>query len=173
MMKFLYKKIFTGLSLAFILIFMNACGYTLQGTNVNTNNSVLGSGNKTIAITKVEQSSLLPWIPYVLRTELYTEMSMRKLAKWTNVDSADYTMEANLSAFETRAYISGDDDETLLSVVSAQLTVTVYDRKNNVIWNSGLVTYAENYENVREEDAIRDILREIVYLVYDRMQNTF
>ena len=177
MKNFPYKNIFTFVSLTFALCFVSACGYTLQGTkqgtSVSSRSSVLGSGNKTIAITKVAQSSLIPWIPYVLRTELHTEMNMRHLAKWTDADKADYTMEVELRSFETRAFISGDDDETLLNVVSAQLTVIIYDKENKVIWNSGSITYSENYENVREEEAIREILREIVYIVYDRMQNTF
>lgn len=173
MKKSLYKKFFTFVSLAFVLLFVNACGYTLQGTTVGTRDSVLGSGEKTIAITKIEQSSLIPWVPYILRTELHTEMNMRRLAKWTDVDKADYTMEVDLRSFETRAFITGDDDETLLNVVSAQLTVTVYDKTHTVVWDSGPITYSENYENVREDEAIRDILREIVYIVYDRMQSVF
>lgn len=169
----LYKRLFTFASLAFVLFFVNACGYTLQGTTVGTRDSVLGSGEKTIAITKIEQSSLIPWIPFVLRTELHTEMNMRRLAVWSDIDEADYTMEVDISSFETRAFITGDDDKTLLSVVSAQLTVVVFDKKHNVVWNSGPITYSENYENVREDEAIRDILREIVYILYDRMQSVF
>ena len=173
MIRYQYNKIFMALSCIFVLCFINACGYTLQGTKLDTNSSVLGAGDKTIAITKIEQSSLIPWVPYVLRTELYSEMNMRRLAIWTDVDKADYTMEADLHSFETRAFISGDDDETLLSVISAELTVIVYDKENNIVWSSGVITYSENYENIREDEAVREILREIVYVVYDRMQNPF
>ena len=172
-MKFIYKKIPMVLCAVFVLFSLSACGYTLLGTRADTRNSVLGTGDKTIAITKIEQSSLFPWLSYSLRTELHTEMNMRRLAKWVDVEKADYTMEAVLTSFEKRAYISGDDDETLLNLVAAQLTVTVYDKEHKTVWTSGPVTYSENYENIREEEAIHEIIRELVYIVYDRMQSTF
>lgn len=167
------SRVHIFLSLCFVLIFVSACGYTLKGTKADLHESVLGNGEKTIAITKVEQSSLIPWLPYNLRTALYTEMQMRGLAKWTDPQSADYLMEANISSFGTSTAISGSNDETLLSVVSAVLIVNVFDRDHQLVWTSGTVSYGETYQDLNEDEAIEEILQELVYIVYNKMEYTF
>ncbi len=165
------KKIINIL-LGLMLLTVSACGYNLMGTSASYD-SILGSGEKTIAISKIEQSSLFPWVSYELRTELHSEMQMRKYAKWASIEQADYLMEANLTSFETRAYLSGEEDETLLSTVSANLVIKIYDRNNNLIWTSGNTNFSENYQHIHESSAIKEIIKELVYLTYDKMQDTF
>lgn len=174
MQKRFFHSMRISLSLCIVLFFMTACaGYVVQGSKADTHESVLGHGEKTIAITKVEQSSLIPWLPYNLRTALYTEMQLRGYAKWVEPEIADYTMEANISSFETSASISGENDETLLNVVSARLIVKVYDRQHKLVWTSGSIAYSELYQNINEDEAIDEILQELVNIVYNRMQYTF
>ncbi len=159
--------------MAFVLLNLQACGYTLMGTKADSTYSVLGKGDKTIAITKIEQSSLLPWVSYELRNRLHSEMQLRQFAKITSADTADYSLEANLTSFEISSYISNSSDETLLSSVIGTLSIFVYDKNQDLVWSSGSVSYSETFERVEENQAIRDTIKELVYTAYDKMQNTF
>ncbi len=171
-MKILFTKSYNIFCLSIICFILSSCGYTMMGTTAS-NYSVLGDGNKTIAISKMETATLTPWVAYELRSKIHSEMQMRQYAKWADIKEADYLMEVNLTSFETRAYISDDEDETLLNLVVANLLITIYDRNNNLVWSSGSVNFGENYENYQDVEAINDILKELVYIAYDRMQNTF
>lgn len=157
----------------FMSITLSACGYTLQGTQKTSAITVLGSGNKTLAIESVEQASLLPWISHYLRTQIHDEVNLRKIARWVSIEDADYLMQVRFPSFKTRAFISGQEDETLLNSVTVELDVQIYDKNKNIIWSSGPVFYSKNYENVREDEAIREILKEAVYILLDRLQFEF
>lgn len=154
-------------------IILSACGYTLQNTQRTPVTTVLGDGNATIAIESIEQASMLPWVPYYLRTQIHNEVNLRKIARWSSIKDAEYFMQIRIPRFETRAFISGHDDETLLNSVNVELNVQIYDKNRILIWNSGPINYSENYSNVREEDAIREILKETVYVLLDRIQFQF
>lgn len=153
---------------------LGACGYQWQGFNDPTVDSVLGDGSKTLKIDKVEQASMFPWVPYYLRSLIRDEVNLRKLATWVDSGAADYTMTVRMPMFQIRSYASDAEDVTLLNAATVELELVLYDGTSGaVVWRSGLISYAENYENTRESVAIREVLAQAVYRVLDRMQQDF
>lgn len=167
-MRKVYSLFFLGM-----LFLLCSCGYTVQGIQQTSVDSIFGNGNKTVAITKIEDPSLYPWINYYLTNQFHTEMNFRRLAKWEVSNKADYHIEILLHKFDNYASLTDEQDRTLLSSMNIQMEVRVRDTHTNITWSSGILSHSEYFQNLSEEDAIRETLNELVYLAFNTFQNTF
>ena len=151
------------------------CGYTWRGQKGNlSTDSVLGDGSKTLRMGAVEQVTLYPWVPYVIRSQLRDEINARGLARWVDGKSADYTLGVKLTGSTIRSYSDTASGMAQLSQVSISLIFTVYDgRTNKQVWTSGPVTYADTFEFENDETAVRETLAECVRRALDRLQQRF
>lgn len=156
-----------------MLFLVCSCGYTIQGINQTSKNSIFGSGNKSVAITKIEDPSLYPWIAYYLTNQFHTEMNFRKLAKWEVSQKADYHIEILLHKFDTDASLTDEQDRTLLSSINIQMEIRIKDTHLNTTWSSGILSHSEYFQNLSEEEAIRQTLTELVYMAFNTFENTF
>lgn len=156
-----------------MLFLLCSCGYTIQGAQQTSADSIFGNGNKTVAITKVEDPSLYPWITYYVTNQFHTEMNFRRLAKWEVSEKADYHIEILLHKFDNYASLTDEQDRTLLSSINIQMEVRVRDMHTNITWSSGILSHSEYFQNLSEEEAIRETLNELVYLAFNTFQNTF
>ena len=166
------KKLYSFLSVC-LLVVLCSCGYTVQGLNHTGKNSIFGSGNKSVAITKIEDPSLYPWITYYLTNQFHTEMNFRKLAKWEVSEKADYHIEILLHKFDTNASLTDEQDRTLLSSITIQMEIRVRDMHLNTTWSSGILSHSEYFQNLSEEEAIRETLNELVFIAFSSFENTF
>ena len=155
------------------LFFISSCGYRVQGLSNQHTGSILGDGNKTVAITKIDDPSLYPWVNYYVTNLFHTEMNLRKLAKWENKDKADYLIEIIMPRFEARSFLNDETDKTLLSTIYIQMEVTVRNTKTNEVWSSGLLSASEYFDIMSEESAVRENLSELIYNVFNAMENNF
>lgn len=161
-------------TLACLCLVLAACGYTLRGQEGSTaTDSVLGDGSKTLKFLAVEQTTIYPNVPYIVRSVLREEINARGMAVWKDSGTADYGISVDVSRFTVYAY--GQSRETnLLYTASIYVEFKVYDgRTNTLVWSSGPVAYSENYSNVNEETAIRQVLLAAIRRGVDRMQNRF
>lgn len=156
-----------------MLFLLCSCGYTIQGMQQTSADSIFGNGNKSVAITKIEDPSLYPWITYYLTNQFHTEMNFRRLAKWEVSEKADYHIEILLHKFDNYASLTDEQDRTLLSSIRIQMEVRVRDTHTNITWSSGNLYHSEYFQNLSEEEAIRETLNELVYRAFDAFQNTF
>lgn len=166
------KKLSSFFALCLLLL-VCSCGYTVQGLHQTAKNSIFGSGSKSVAITKIEDPSLYPWINYYVTNQFHTEMNFRKLAVWEVSEKADYHIEILLHKFDTGASLTDEQDRTLLSSINIQMEVRVIDTHLNTTWTSGILSHSEYFQNLSEEDAIRETLNELVYLAFNSFENTF
>jgi len=151
-----------------------ACGYQWQGVHRQASSSVLGDGSKTLRIASVEQSSIYPWVPYMLRSLAWDEITLRKLARLVDQGEADYTLEIRVPSFEIQSSIRDRDEVTLLSTATVRLELVVcHGGSGAVAWRSGVVSYSENYTEPRESTVIQEILTQALYIAMDRMQSAF
>ncbi|MBQ4616611.1 MAG: hypothetical protein IJB29_07915 [Mailhella sp.] len=157
-------------------LFVGGCGYQMDGFSSSSSraHSVLGSGNSTIKIEKVEQVTMHPWVQYYLRGIVRDEVNLRRLAKWVDEGNADYLMEIIMPGFKVRSSISNRYDMTLLSTTTVSLELLIRSgRSGAVVWRSGVVSYSDKFEVVDEASAIREGLREALRRALDRMQQKF
>ena len=166
------KKVYS-LLLITLLFLLCSCGYTVKGIHQSTRDSIFGNGNKTVAITKIEDPSLISWINYYLTNQFHTEMNFRKLAKWEVSDKADYHIEILLHKFDTYASLSDEEDRTLLNSITIHMEVRVLDTHSNTTWSSGTLSHSEYFQNLSEEEAIRETLNELVYMAFNAFEDTF
>lgn len=166
------KKVYSVLLIS-LLFLLCSCGYTVKGIQQRSRDSIFGNGNKTVAITKIEDPSLYPWITYYLTNQFHTEMNFRKFAKWEVSDKADYHIEILLHKFDTYASLTDEEDRTLLNSINIQMEVRVFDTHLNKTWSSGKLSHNEYFQNLSEEESIRETLNELVYAAFNAFENTF
>lgn len=159
-----------------LAFFVGGCGYNLDGYSSGSSRavSVLGDGNQTLKIDKVEQVTIYPWVQYYLRGITRDEVNLRRLARWVDSGNADYLLSIIMPGFRVRSFISNRVDNTLLSDTTVQLELIVRSGKSGaVVWRSGVVSYFDRFETVDEASAIRDGLKETLRRAFDRMQQKF
>lgn len=152
------------------------CGYELDGYSSSSSRavSVLGDGNQTLRIEKVEQVTMYPWVQYYLRGITRDEVNLRRLARWVDSGNADYLLTINMPGFRVRSAVSNRVDNTLLSDTVVQLELVVRSGKSGaVVWRSGVISYYDKFETVDEASAVRDGLKEALRRALDRMQQKF
>ena len=157
-------------------LLLGGCGYNLDGYSSSSSRaaSVLGDGNQTLRIDKVEQVTMYPWVQYYLRGITRDEVNLRRLARWVDSGNADYLLTITMPGFRVRSSVSNRVDNTLLSDTVVQLELVVRSGKSgNVVWRSGVISYSDKFETVDEASAIRDGLKEALRRALDRMQQKF
>ncbi len=155
---------------------VGGCGYELDGYATGSGRavSVLGDGNQTLRIDKVEQVTMYPWVQYYLRGLVRDEVNLRRLARWVDSGNADYLLTITMPGFRVRSAVSNQVDNTLLSDTIVQLELIVRSGKNgNIVWRSGVISYFDRFETVDEANAVRDGLKEALRRALDRMQQKF
>lgn len=162
------------LFLAGCLCILCSCGYHVQGLSPKAGESVFGSGSKTVAIAKIEDPSLYPWINYYLTNQFHSEMNARKLARFiTDKSKADFLMEILLHRLYTADSLTDEQDRTILNTIYITMEVRLKNAETNEIWSSGLLTSSQTFQRVSEEQAVNEVLQELVYRAFNAMENTF
>lgn len=155
-------------------LLLAGCGYTWRGERGSlSENSVLGAGNKTLRIKDIDQTTLYPWLPYMIRSQVRDDINARGLAIWKDNGATDYTLTVRVPSFQIRSY--GEyKDRTLLFTATIQMEFIVFDgRTNTEVWRSGLISYSEQYENANEEQAIKETISLAIRRCMDSLQQRF
>ncbi len=159
--------------LSLLLLSLTACGYQVHNLQGSPQQSILGNGSATVSIGTIEQSSLYPWVPYFITTTLRDEISLRQIAKWESFERSDYLINVNLSAMRIRAFDDSYINESEISSASVVISLSIHESKTGrSVWSTQ-VNYTENYENPREDAAIREVIEEALKIAMDNLQATF
>lgn len=162
------------LFIAGCLCILCSCGYHVQGLSPKAGESVFGNGSKTVAIAKIEDPSLYPWINYSVTNKFHSEMNARKLARFTtDKDNADFLMEILLHNLYTTDSLTDEQDRTILNSISITMEVRIKNVETNEIWSSGMLTSSQTFQRISEEQAVNEALQELVYRAFNAMENTF
>lgn len=167
------KNIYTFFLLGFLCI-LCSCGYKVQGLSGHSSQSVFGGSDKTVAIAKIEDPSLYPWINYYLTNKFHSEMNARKLARFVaDQDKADFLMEIIIHKFYTADSLTDEQDRTLLNSIVIDMEVRLNNRHTGETWSSGILSSSETFQQVTEEYAAQETLQELVYKAFNSMENNF
>ncbi len=162
----------------FLLLCMtlSACGYQTRGTEgfAKTSTSAFSSPDATVNIGSIEQSSMYPNVPYFITTTLRDEIAVRGLAKWKSIGESDYIINARLFSFDISSFEDNTIITSAISTASVRLELSLIDAKTgNEVINSGIIHYSENFENPREDDAIKEVIDGAVKRALNKFQSTF
>lgn len=156
--------------LLFSLLAAGGCGYTLASEEP----SVLGSGNRTIKIKRVENPTLFPWLSHLMRTNLHDELNYRKLGSLVEADKADYEFDIEVLRFEIADYGYSREGSSLMYSASMTMLLNIYDGSTNQqIWSSGAVALSRVYDTDNAQIATRELSRELIRRCLDRVRNVF
>lgn len=150
------------------------CGYGFGVKAPSVMPAVTPGVPPTVKMKSVENPTLYPWLPYVLRTEVRDQLAARRLGQWVDSGRAEYGIFLRIENFLVRSWLVDSDDRTTLYSASMTLEGIIYrGDSNEEVWRSGKITYSQSYENVQERLVADDLSREIVRRLISAMRNAF
>lgn len=157
------------LALACLLI-ASGCGYKLASEEP----SVLGNGEKTLKVKRVENPTLYPWLSYQMRTVLHDEVNYRQLAKWVDSGEADYEIEIVVKRFNLQDHGYTSSGNSVMYSASMTMYMALYDGSTNKqVWSSGDIRYSRVYDTDNAQAATDELSRELIFRCLDRMRFVF
>lgn len=166
---FRWRRLPFFLSLIFIIL-ISGCGYSLTGKQA----SILGDGTKTIKFKGVDNPTLHLWLPSDIRDLTRDEIGSRCMARWIDEGEADWEIKIIISRFELSGHGYARSGASLLYSANMIMAAEIYSGKNNsVVWNSGSISKSQIYEVADEQTAVRELSKDLVQQLADRMRISF
>ena len=160
----------TLVALALLCLLQAGCGYKLASDEP----SVLGSGEKTVKIKRVENPTLYPWLSPQIRTIVHDEVNYRKLGRWVDSGEADYELDVEVTRFRVSDHGYSREGTSVMYSASMTMIISVYDGSTNkLIWNSGRIDLSRVYDTDGAQAAAQELSRELVRRGMDRMRFAF
>ena len=160
----------TLVALALLCLLQAGCGYKLASDEP----SVLGSGEKTVKINRVENPTLYPWLSPQIRTIVHDEVNYRKLGRWVDSGEADYELDVEVTRFRVSDHGYSREGTSVMYSASMTMIISVYDGSTNkLIWNSGRIDLSRVYDTDGAQAAAQELSRELVRRGMDRMRFAF
>ena len=160
----------TLVALALLCLLQAGCGYKLASDEP----SVLGSGEKTVKIKRVENPTLYPWLSPQIRTIVHDEVNYRKLGRWVDSGEADYELDVEVTRFRVSDHGYSREGTSVMYSASMTMIISVYDGSTNkLVWNSGRIDLSRVYDTDGAQAAAQELSRELVRRGMDRMRFAF
>lgn len=160
----------TLVALALLCLLQAGCGYKLASDEP----SVLGSGEKTVKIKRVENPTLYPWLSPQIRTIVHDEVNYRKLGRWVDSGEADYELDVEVTRFRVSDHGYSREGTSVMYSASMTMIISVYDGSTNkLIWSSGKIELSRVYDTDSAQAAAQELSRELVRRGMDRMMFAF
>ena len=160
----------TLVALALLCLLQAGCGYKLASDEP----SVLGSGEKTVKIKRVENPTLYPWLSPQIRTIVHDEVNYRKLGRWVDSGEADYELDVEVIRFRVSDHGYSREGTSVMYSASMTMIISVYDGSTNkLVWSSGRIDLSRVYDTDSAQAAALELSRELVRRGMDRMRFAF
>ena len=161
------------LGLLFVLMLSllgSSCGYKLASEEP----SVLGKGNSTLKIKRINNPTLYVWLSHQMRTIVHDEVQFRQLGKWVDSGKADYELEVNILQFGVQDCGYSREGESVMFSANMQMEINVYDGSSNQLkWQSGVVSLSRVYDTDNSREASQELATELIRRCLDRMRFVF
>lgn len=157
-----------------LLLLVVACAACGRYSLTSRQPSVMGNGTATLKVQAVDNPTMFTWLPYTLRSSLRDEVNARRLAVWKDSGSTDYEIRLIVHSFQLRGNARNQQDETLLFTATMDLSAELYNAATNTLkWRSSRVSYSNTYEASDEQEAARELSRELLRRIVDSMRREF
>lgn len=151
-------------------VLAGCAGYTPTAEHPN----MLGDGTKTLKIKGVDNPTLYANLPYLIRSEVRDEITLRDMAVWKDSGNADYELQIRVTQFTLRRWAGLQDDVNTIFTSTMGMEFILYDgATNSVVWQSGVRNYNENIENYDETAVMEESVQQLIREIIDSMQRQF
>lgn len=154
-----------------VALLATACGYHLTAQEP----IVLPEDSTKLFLTKVTNPTTESWMDPMLRTALRDEFTRRGKVTWVEREHAEATVTVAVTSYSSSTALTGQDDQTLKSAATINLTVNFYNARTTVlIWTSGPVVASESFRGAKtKRDATQKAVELAMRMVADRMSQNF
>ena len=155
------------------LLVIPACGYRLRGTEGFYSSTILGDGTKTIMVSEVDQTSMFPWLPYMVRSSIVELIEQRGIAKVVATTPSDFVIMAKVTNYSNSNENNASGASYLYTIDLSMELVIRNGTSNAIIWRSGTVAYSKSFQSESEDTAVRDVANECVRRAFDKLGQDF
>ena len=133
---------------ALALLSLGGCGYKFTGSSVSDEESVnvLPQHYRDLAIIRIENPTVEPWLEPRLRSLIRDEFTRRRLANWVERAKAAAFVTVQIKQYTRSTALSGAQDQSLK--LNAGMVWVVRIRRagdNLLLWESGEMTQGESF----------------------------
>jgi len=130
---------------------LSGCGYTFtgQGTLLGPDPdavSRLDPAFRTMAIARVENPTVEPWLEPRLRSLIRDEFTRRRFVTWTDKDKASSLLTVTIKRFTRSTALAGQQDQSLKLSTGLSLVFRVQRASDGaILWDSGEQSQTESF----------------------------
>lgn len=159
------QPLLTPALLALVLL-LGSCGYNLGSEGPVS----LKPATRDLYIERVDNPTAFTWMESRLRSLFRDEITRRGWARWVDRKQATGLVIISVDRYTRNTGVYGRDDKTLRYTATLRVSARVISPlDNSVLWDSGMVTWSENY-SYGEERAVDDLATDLaVRQLVDRM----
>jgi hypothetical protein len=129
---------------------------------------------RTIAVTRVDNPTLITQLGQQLRSTFHDEILLRQSLRFADKGAADAHVRLTIVYYELSSRIEGADDETLKFDVTATLRAKFRRRDDaSLIWDSGDVPVTRTFTAAGEEQARDEALAIAMRRLVDSMYEAY
>ncbi|KAF0232774.1 MAG: hypothetical protein FD177_2256 [Desulfovibrionaceae bacterium] len=139
---------YLGLALLFAAtLALGGCGYTFTGQAVDAETaSRLDPAFRTMALVRVENPTIEPWLEPRLRSLIRDEFTRRRFVSWTDKDKAASLLTVVVKRYTRSTSVAGQQDQSLKLSTGLTLIFRVHRAGDGaILWDSGEVSQSESF----------------------------
>lgn len=152
-------------------LLLMACGYGFG----ESGHSVLKPEYRVLAISGVENPTMLTWLEPRLRKLLRDELTNRGSITWTDEQKdADALINIKVTRYNRPTAVEGSSDETLRSNANIVFEATIRSATDDsVLWSSGSMSQSWPFYSGQESEADAEVTRLAIRRLADRMSQNY
>ncbi len=156
-----------------------ACGYSFtgQGTVLGPDPgaiSRLDPAFRTMAIARVENPTIEPWLEPRLRSLIRDEFTRRRFVTWADKDKATSLLTVIIKKFTRSTAVAGQQDQSLKLSTGLTLVFRVHRASDGaILWDSGEQNQSESFFPGDSEGADLRITDLAVRRMADRLTENY
>ena len=129
-------------------LILGGCGYRFTGSSISDEESVnvLPPQYRDLAIIRIENPTVEPWLEPRLRSLIRDEFTRRRLANWVERSRAAAFVTVQIKQYTRSTALAGAQDQSLK--LNAGMIWVVRIRRagdNLLLWESGEMTQGESF----------------------------
>ena len=136
-----------GLALLLALtLALSGCGYSFTGQADDGAVSRLDPAFRKMALLRVENPTIEPWLEPRLRSLIRDEFTRRRLVAWTDKDKATSLLTVVIKKFTRQTAVAGQQDQSLKLSTELTMIFRVHRAGDGaLLWDSGEQNQNESF----------------------------